>query len=143
MIVKVEDMDKLMAAIPNEGATAKYYAADGTFLLQELCVDKAGVCTWKPDIWKYEKYSCETDSETGIKTGIYEFRFKDVVLQSSNPTVLNDLFTHITVPGEINNTQLANLKDVKIVVNAHAIQADGFRTDDAAWAAFDSQNDEQ
>lgn len=138
MLVKVEGMDQLKRAIPNDGTTARYYGADEnkTFLLQELCVDENGGYTWDGNTWKFHNYA---ESEDG-KTGTYEFRYKEVVSKSANDTVLPDLFTRITVPGEIDNERLGYLKDVKIVVNAHAIQADGFETADAAWEAFDNQN---
>lgn len=132
MVVTVENIDQLKRALPNSGATAKYYGADGTFLLQMLCVDENGTCTWDKDIWKMQGYTESTDG----KNGVYEFRYKAIVAKSDTETVLPDLFTHITVPGEIDNTHLAYLKDVKIVVNAHAIQADGFDTPDKAWDAF-------
>lgn len=132
MVVTVENIDQLKLALPNSGATAKYYGADGTFLLQMLCVDEKGTCTWDKDIWKMQGYTESTDG----KNGVYEFRYKEIVAKSDTETVLPDLFTHITVPGEIDNTHLACLKDVKIVVNAHAIQADGFDTADKAWDAF-------
>lgn len=137
MIVTVENIDQLKLALPNNGATAKYYGTDGTFLLQMLCVDENGTCTWDKDVWKMQGYTQSADG----KNGAYEFRYKEIVDKSENDTVLADLFTHITVPGEIDNTHLAYLKDVKIVVNAHAIQADGFEDDEAgAWTAFGTQN---
>ena len=137
MIVTVENIDQLKAALPNEGATAKYYGTDGTFLLQMLCVDENGTCTWDANTWKMQGYTQSADG----KNGVYEFRYKEIVAKSEDNTVLPDLFTHITVPGEIDNTHLAYLKDVKIVVNAHAIQADGFENDEVgAWTAFGTQN---
>lgn len=137
MIVTVENIDQLKLALPNSGATAKYYGTDGTFLLQMLCVDENGTCTWDANTWKMQGYTQSADG----KNGVYEFRYKEIVAKSENDTVLPDLFTHITVPGEIDNTHLAYLKNVKIVVNAHAIQADGFENDEAgAWTAFGTQN---
>lgn len=139
MIVTVENIDELKRALPNRDTTTKYYDTDGTFLLQMLCVDKNGNCTWKEDVWKMQDYT-ESESTDG-KNGVYEFRYKQIVAKSENATVLPDLFTHITVPGEIDNTHLAYLRNVKIVVNAHAIQADGFENDEAgAWTAFGTQN---
>lgn len=120
MIVTVENIGQLQAALPD----AKYYGTDGTFLLQSLCGG------WDPAIWVYEGYTAEGNN------GIYEFRYKETVAKSENATVLPDLFKTITVPGEIDNDHLAYLKDVKIVVNAHAIQADGFKTAEEAWSAF-------
>ena len=137
MIVTVENIDQLKLALPNEGATSKYYGTDGTFLLQMLCLDEKGAYTWDANTWKMQGY---TESADG-KSGVYEFRYKEIVDKSEDDTVLPDLFTHITVPGEIDNTHLAYLKDVKIVVNAHAIQADGFEDDETgAWTAFGTQN---
>lgn len=126
MIVTVESIDDLKLALPNSDDTAKYYAADGTFLLQMLCGG------WDSNTWVFEGYTEKADGTEGY----YEFRYKDIVEKSETATKLDDLFETITVPGEIDNDHLAYLADVEIVVAAHAIQADGFATDDAAWAAF-------
>ena len=127
MLVTVNKINQLKRALPNSGETAKYYAADDTFLLQMLCGG------WDPATWVYESYTQSADGTTGT----YEFRYKDVVEKSDSNTVLPDLFTTITVPGEIDNTHLAYLKEVQINVAAHAIQADGFENNvDGAWAAF-------
>lgn len=126
MIVTVESIDDLKLALPNSDDTAKYYAADGTFLLQMLCGG------WDSNTWVFEGYTEKNDGTEGY----YEFRYKEVVAKSENATVLDDLFETITVPGEIDNEHLAYLADVEIVVAAHAIQADGFDTADEAWAAF-------
>ena len=140
MIVKVEGMDQLRLAIPNEGKTGNYYGTDGTFLLQKLCVDANGICTWDRATWEFETY---TESADG-KTGTYEFRYRDVVKMSDKATELPALFTRITVPGELDNAHLEYMKLVNIVVNAHAIQADGFENDeDGAWSAFGNQNENQ
>lgn len=126
MIVTVENIDQLKQALPNSDITTKYYGTDNTFLLQMLCGG------WNSDIWQYEGYGESSDG----KTGNYEFRYYQAVAKSSNATVLADLFETITVPGEIDNDHIAYLKDVKIIVNAHAIQADGFANADEAWEAF-------
>ena len=126
MIVTVENIDKLKATLTDP----KYYGTDGTFLLQSLCGG------WDPAVWEYKGYTESSDS----KTGNYEFRYYQVVSKSENATKLDDLFETITVPSEIDNDHLANLEEVKIVVNAHAIQADGFADADAAWEAFGTQN---
>lgn len=149
MIVKVENMDQLKLALPMYGATDRYYGADGTFLLQELCVDENGKCTWDGDVWEFEGYTETVESVNGesdktITVGTYEFRYKEVVEKSETATVLPDLFTHITIPGELDNEHLAYMKNVQIVVNAHAIQADGFENDeDGAWTAFGTQSKNQ
>ena len=133
MVVKVENIDQLKLALPD----SKYYGADGVFLLQNL------VTGWDNNIWVYEGYTADGNN------GIYEFRYvgndienpgNGIVVKSETATVLPDLFTHITVPGEIDNTHLAYLDNVNIVVTAHAIQADGFADADAAWTAFGTQH---
>lgn len=132
MLVTVENIDKLKAALPNESTTAKYYAGD-VFLLQMLCLDEDGKNTWKESSWEYKKYTPSTDA----KVGTYEFWYNDDDDKATVGT-LPALFEKITLPGaEINNTEIANLKDVTITVTAHAIQADGFANADEAWDKFD------
>lgn len=151
MIVTVENIDQLRKALPKAETVVgedgtfteitfpenqKYYGDDDTFLLQMLCGN------WDSTIWKFEKYSEETvrvddASNTEMKLGLYEFRYKDVVIKNTgNDTVLDDLFETITVPGEIDHEHLAYLENVKIKVTAHAIQKDGFKDADEAWNCF-------
>ena len=135
MMVNVKNINKLKEAFPEADKPA-YYNED-VFLVQMLCVDEDGKCTWNSTDWKYEGYTENTDKTTGITTGTYEFRYKEIVGKSASETVLSDLFTHFTVPGEIDNSHLEYLDEVDIVVNAHAIQAAGFETDEeGAWAVF-------
>ena len=49
------------------------------------------------------------------------------------------LFNEIAIPGDLTNDELAAVGSSKITVVAEAIQADGFETEAAAWAAFDAQ----
>ena len=49
------------------------------------------------------------------------------------------LFNEIAIPGGLTNDELAAVGSSKITVVAEAIQADGFETEAAAWAAFDAQ----
>lgn len=49
------------------------------------------------------------------------------------------LFNKIVMPGEVTNEDLAGVADTKITVVGEAIQAEGFETEAAAWAAFDAQ----
>lgn len=48
------------------------------------------------------------------------------------------LFNEIAIPGGLTNDELKDVGDSKITVVAEAIQADGFDTETAAWAAFDA-----
>ncbi|MBO5159046.1 MAG: hypothetical protein J6B94_05585 [Lachnospiraceae bacterium] len=138
MMVKVEGLDSLKKAMPTDKFPTFYN--NDLFLLQNLCVDKDGNLTWNKDVWQFETFHAE-----GTYANCYEFRYvgndtenpgNGIVVKSANETVLDDLFKTITVPGEIDNEHLAYLADVKIVVTAHAIQADGFADADEAWAAF-------
>lgn len=49
------------------------------------------------------------------------------------------LFNEIAIPGGLTNDELKGVGSSKITVVAEAIQADGFETEAAAWAAFDAQ----
>ncbi len=139
MLVTVEGMTYLQNALSD----AKYYA-DGVFLLQALCVDKEGNNTWDAENWHYKGYDEASNT--------YEFRYVgndtenkgyfDIEQAVDDDATregiqLPALFTTITVPGELNNAEIANLNEVKITVKAHAIQADGFANADEAWGKFD------
>lgn len=82
--------------------------------------------------WIYKGNTEDTDA----KTRTYEFWYKDTVAAPTADVALDALFDSITVPGSITNDQLKTLEGMKITVNAYAIQADGFASADAAWAAF-------
>lgn len=74
--------------------------------------------------------------DTQNNTRTYEFWYKAPVAALDGDVALDPLFDSITVPGNITNTQLKTIKDMTITVNAYAIQADGFATPEAAWAAY-------
>ena len=73
---------------------------------------------------------------TGDNTRTYEFWYKEAVAAPTADVALDALFDSITVPGTINNDQLATIKGMTITVNAYAIQADGFANAEAAWEAY-------
>lgn len=133
MMVKVEGLDQLKLAMPAEDFPV-YYSGD-VFLLQMLCMDDYGpgaACTWNSDAWKFETFHSSDAYEN-----CYEFRYKTTANGKSGPGVLEPLFTHITVPGEIDSDHMPYLEKVQILVSAHAMQAAGFEDDEAgAWAAF-------
>ena len=74
--------------------------------------------------------------DTRNNTRTYEFWYKEAVAAPNADVALDPLFDSITVPGGINNDQLATIAGMTITVNAYAIQADGFSTADAAWEAY-------
>lgn len=69
-------------------------------------------------------------------TRTYEFWYKEAVDAPTKDVALDALFDFITVPNDITGEQLATIQGMTITVNAYAIQADGFDTAEAAWAAF-------
>ena len=73
---------------------------------------------------------------TADNTRTYEFWYKDAVGAPTADVALDALFDSITVPNDITGEQLATIQGMKITVNAYAIQADGFKTAEEAWAAF-------
>ena len=75
-------------------------------------------------------------STTAANTRTYEFWYKEAVAAPDGDVALDALFDSITVPGTITKDQLASIEGMTITVNAYAIQADGFATAEAAWAAW-------
>ena len=69
-------------------------------------------------------------------TRTYEFWYKEAVGAPTADVALDALFDSITVPGTITNGQLETIEGMIITVNAYAIQADGFKDAEAAWAAY-------
>ncbi len=72
-------------------------------------------------------------------TRTYEFRYYQTVAAPTEDVKLESLFTGMTIPGAITAEQLKTLKDLKIEIVAHAIQAAGFTDANAAWTAFGEQ----
>ena len=79
---------------------------------------------------KYFAYDKATD------TLPYYFYYTETVAASDGDVVLPVLFNEITVPEWATGEQLTALKGFEITAVAEAIQADGFKTADAAWAAY-------
>lgn len=83
-----------------------------------------------------------TIKKDGTISRTYEFRYQATVNNESGPEkdgVLEPLFTKVTIPGEVDNAEMATLQGLQISVVAHAIQAAGFENADEAWAAFGAQ----
>lgn len=126
MQVTITDYSKLQSAFPD----AEYW--DGNvFLLEKLVDNTWDKATWMPQV---DKLANVTKNDTSVT---YEFWYKDTVAQNNaDDTVLDDLFEKIKMPDDMTNTELSFLKDLKINVIAHAIQAEGFTNQAAAWAAW-------
>ncbi len=107
--------------------------------LDEICDDQADTTLgtffedYDAQTWNFVK---ETDN--GDDTVTYEFRYKETVgaAEATEDVKLEPLFTKFKVPGFFTGEDLKKLDDFKITVVGHAIQAEGFDTADAAWAAF-------
>lgn len=109
---------------------------DGAFLPQNFVGS-----TWDSEKW-------QTTGEVAVsedgKSASYEFRYYTTVggydeNGDAADVKLPALFTEFTVPGEFDNEDMASISGMQITVTGHAIQATGFDTADAAWAAFDAQ----
>lgn len=131
MLVTVDGLEALKAAFPQQ-KYADWYLTDGTFLLQNLVMDSQNASTWNTQ-WECIKVTNNT----------YEFRYADIVDTDDFSDTDNDefvelpaLFKNVTVPGAMTNEEYANLQDVKIIIEAHAIQSEGFADANAAWEEF-------
>lgn len=89
--------------------------------------------TWDSSIWKSHSYVVSADGDTATCEFWY---YKTVNTLDGKNLELEPLFKEIKVPANVSNEALLALKEMKIDVVAHAIQADGFANPEAAWAAF-------
>lgn len=124
LLVKITDITELKAAFGDD------------FLPQDY-VD------WNSDKWLTTNEITPVDGEDAV---IYEFRYHKAYTAPTSGEEWNDLeplFTTITIPSTVDETDLAKLNEanVNIVITAEAIQAQGFDGDeDAAWEAFKKQD---
>lgn len=143
MIVTVSDIQALKDAMPEE-RRAEYIVTDANgkevFLLEKL-VD------WNSTDWLFNNYK-EVEGK-----GVYEFWYKEMYSvpedaktvavtggregEAGEYVELAPLFTQIILPEDINNDELAHLNNISIEVVAHAMQADGFTSAEAAWAEWE------
>lgn len=92
------------------------------------------VSGWVDTVWLTTRV---IDVDDEANTATYEFRYHTTVKAGANADEpLDPLFTTMTVPSTLTGDQLATIADLKIVVEAHAIQAVGFNSADDAWGAF-------
>lgn len=81
----------------------------------------------------YNDTAWELISETGTKK---VYGYKTIVAASQTDTVLPALFTTISFADTLTAENLEQLKEAKINVTGHAIQASGLADSAAAWAAL-------
>lgn len=144
MLVTV-NYEKLVAAFgDDEEDFGDFWGEDGLFMLEKLVVDKDGNCTWDRAKWPVAGVTYETEKvdvgdgkEVEVrKSATYEFRFHAMLEAPAKDTTLDPLFKNITFPANMTNAQIAALDGFKVDVVAHAMQAEGFATAEAAWAAW-------
>ena len=113
MTVTFTMSDKLDTIIPNANLTSIFKGYDAAN-------------------WIYKGNTEDNDKHTRT----YEFWYKEAVAAPGADKPLDALFDSIIVPGNITNDQLATIKGMQIIVNAYAIQADGFKDAADAWDHF-------
>ena len=95
------------------------------------------------DIWWVSQPAVDETANTVTYTFVYknESHTDELGKRIWTSTDSKDLvlFDEIAIPGDLTNDELATVGNSKITVVAEAIQADGFETETAAWAAFDAQ----
>lgn len=95
------------------------------------------------NIWWVSQPAVDTVNNTVTYTFVYknESHTDELGKRIWTSTDSKDLvlFNEIAIPGGLTNEELAAVGSSKITVVAEAIQADGFETEAAAWAAFDAQ----
>lgn len=88
--------------------------------------------------WLRNAKTANTETKDGKTYTVitYEYRYKETVSALTADNKLPALFTGIKVPSDWTNKTLEDLGGFEIDIVAEAIQADGFKTADLAWAAF-------
>ena len=91
----------------------------------------------------------ELMQSTAIAAGegelVFEFRYRtdsgsEIIPRNANSdTKLRAVFDNFRSSGLLTSEMVELLEDLKIDVVAHAIQSDGFTSEEEAWTAFDAQ----
>ena len=95
------------------------------------------------DIWWVSQPAVDTANNTVTYTFVYKNEShtdelgKRIWTKADGTDLV--LFDKIVMPGNLTNDELKGVGNSTITVVAEAIQADGFETEAAAWAAFDAQ----
>ena len=87
---------------------------------------------YNPDKWSRNAKNVSEDKMTIT----YEYRYNGTVAAPDADEKLAPLFEHINVPEDYTDVEIDILNGMEIEITAQAIQADGFKTADAAWAEF-------
>jgi len=130
MIVTIDKMSELKSIFTE---LKEMYPDEDTF---QTFLPQNHVNGWGSDTWIAKPMKEDATNNCFV----LEFRYKETVKpEGGNDLVLDALFDSITVPGQLLNRHVEQLNGMQIKVYGHAIQATGFASEDAAWAAFDAQ----
>lgn len=147
MKVTFNNADKIIALCTDPEFEGEVTGVENAFpLIRMVNFVKANAAKWDgiiPDnMVETDEMLAQTKyfvADTTNNTLTYYFYYNETVAAPTADVVLETLFDSITVPEWVTGDQLAKLKDFQINVVAEAIQADGFKNADAAWAAFAAQ----
>lgn len=94
---------------------------------------------WDTELWNVNPTPVTTkDTEKDTITRTYEVRYNSIV-NKRNAVQDLEIFNKVSIPETLTNEQIATLQGLNITVVANAIQSNGFATADAAWIAFEGQ----
>jgi hypothetical protein len=91
----------------------------------------------------YNTHSYTANPESKVKRGdidYYEFDFTYTDAIKAGEMTFWNAWGNIAIDKNATSAQLANVESFDVIVEADAIQADGFADATAAFAAFDAQN---
>ena len=100
----------------------------------QLATELDNIFTGYSTDWVRSAKQIETGNGKTVIT--YEYRYNRTVSANTADNKLPALFTGIAIPGTWTGDDLTALGNININIVAQAIQADGFDTPEAAWAAF-------
>lgn len=75
-----------------------------------------------------------TNEWTKLSAGLY---YKEYTSNTDETDLV--VFSNFTIRSDVDNDELANYANKQIIVNAYAIQKEGFTTAATAWAAYQKQ----
>lgn len=143
-----DDQDAIEAGMIDNSETFVNWAnnfANG-YLLHDT-TDGSDGKGFNTDKWNLFKTEINATAKTITYILTYIKNTDNIVTKDTeNNTVLEAIFNDVNVPTGLTNDQLALLEGMKIKVEVHAIQAEGFddtegkTAEQNAWDAFDSQN---
>ena len=135
-VLKGSDSSYVRVFVTVENASAVQAIIDADNASDNAVRDYADLFAGWNSKWLYEGFKADEDANMIT----FEFRYEETVAATEADVVLPAVFEQIVVPGYVTNAQLealyGNAGAFQMNVIAQAIQAAGFDTADAAWAAW-------